>query len=150
VTSTDIKQFEIKPRVTTGEVTWLLELDWTCGKRAGTTIIDDDGKPFELYPTSMLGSDSGLDWGCGLGHRRGCPAERLAALRRAGSQSDPTQSDLHAVAIEAEFPGWSVWQSDAGTWYATPVGAHGDSSAMAYSDTADGLRMRLREESREP
>jgi hypothetical protein len=45
VTSTDIKQFEIKPRVTTGEVTWLLELDWTCGKRAGTTIIDDDGNP---------------------------------------------------------------------------------------------------------
>jgi hypothetical protein len=132
--------------VTTGEVAWILKLDWwTSDGRAGTTIIDDDGKPFELYPTAMLDSDPGLRWGCGVaGHRPRCPAERLVALRRVGLQTNPSQTDLEAAAIEEEFPDWSVWRSDAGIWYATPVGARGGSSAMEYSDTAEGLRLRLR------
>jgi len=152
VTSTDIEKFEIRPRVTTGEVSWILELDWLILERdqkgeiyAGTTIIDNDGKPFELYPISMLDSNPGLDWGCGLGHQRGCPAERLADLRRAALQTMPQQSDLCA-AIEEEFPGWTVWDTDAGTWYAR----HVRSSAICYSETADGLRIRLREANRVP
>jgi hypothetical protein len=153
VSATDIEQFDITPRVTTGEVAWHLELDWICEGRRGTTITDDDGKPFEIYPTPMLSSSPGLDWGCGFnGHVRGCPAERLAALRRAGSQSIPRMADAQAVieAIEEEFPGWAVWHSDAGIWYATWVGAPASRSATLSSDTADGLRIRLRRESREP
>jgi cold shock CspA family protein len=38
-------------------------------------VIDNGGKPFEIYP----GQHSDLDWGCGGRHKRGCPAERLAA-----------------------------------------------------------------------
>jgi hypothetical protein len=150
VSATDIEQFEIRPRVTTGEVAWHLELDWICEGRRGTTIIDDNGKPFEIYPTSMLTSSPGLDWGCGFnGHVRGCPAERLAARRRAGSRPTPQMTDVQA-AIEEEFPGWAVWQSDAGIWYATRVGAPAGRSATLSSDTSDGLRIRLRKESREP
>jgi len=61
-------------------------------------------------------------------------------------------ADAQAVieAIEEEFPGWAVWHSDAGIWYATWVGAPASRSATLSSDTADGLRIRLRRESREP
>jgi hypothetical protein len=150
VSATDIEQFEIRPRVTTGEVAWHLELDWICEGSRGTTIVDDDGKPFEIYPTSTLTSSPGLDWGCGMnGHVRGCPAERLAALRRAGSQSIPQLADIQA-AIEREFPGWAIWRSDIGSWYATRVGARSGRSATLASDTSDGLRIRLRKEIGEP
>lgn len=149
VSATDIEQFDITPHVTTAEVAWHLELDWICEGVPGTTIIDDDGRPFEIYPTSMLTPGSGLDWGCDLtGHVRGCPAERLAALRRAASRSTPRMENVRA-AIEEEFPGWAVWQSDGGHWYATRVGARGGRALTLASDTADGLRIRLRRESRE-
>jgi hypothetical protein len=53
--------------------------------------------------------------------------------------------DLKA-AIEAEFPGWLVWRSDAGRWYATRGGDLTDAQLQAgyamtvAADDAPALR----------
>ncbi|MQY03197.1 hypothetical protein [Actinomadura macrotermitis] len=58
------------------------------------------------------------------------------------------------TAIEREFPGWLVWRSDAGRWYATRSGDLTDAQLQAgyamtvASDDADGLRGLLRDQSR--
>jgi hypothetical protein len=60
-------------------------------------------------------------------------------------------ADLKA-AIESEFPGWLVWRSDAGRWYATRTGDLTDAQfqagyAMTVSaDDATGLRELLRDQ----
>lgn len=60
--------------------------------------------------------------------------------------------DLKA-AIEEEFPGWLVWRSDAGRWYATRSGDLTDAQLRAgyamtvAADDAAGLRGLLREQS---
>ena len=54
--------------------------------------------------------------------------------------------------IEAEFPEWTVWRSDAGRWYATRAGRLTDqqlSSGHAMTvagDSADALRGLLGEQ----
>jgi hypothetical protein len=136
VSATDVEMFEIRPRVSSHEVSWFLEVDWTCQKRSGTTIVDDDGRPFETYPAGgprtcpSIPSD---------GHVPGCPTERLVALRRAGAIPD---TGLAKAELEAEFPDWAVWRSDAGTWYATYrwPGRGG----TVRSESPNGLRMLLR------
>jgi hypothetical protein len=56
--------------------------------------------------------------------------------------------DLKA-AIEAEFPGWLVWRSDAGRWYATRSGDLSDAQLQAgyamtvAADDHSGLRRLL-------
>ncbi|GAA4127699.1 hypothetical protein [Actinomadura keratinilytica] len=61
--------------------------------------------------------------------------------------------DLKA-AIEAEFPGWLVWRSDAGRWYATRSGDLTDAQLQAgyamtvAADDAAGLRELLRDQAR--
>ncbi|MFC4050796.1 hypothetical protein ACFOY4_13950 [Actinomadura syzygii] len=56
--------------------------------------------------------------------------------------------DLKA-AIEEEFPGWQVWRSDAGRWYATRSGDLTDAQLQAgyamtvAADDASGLRRLL-------
>ncbi|WP_019633118.1 hypothetical protein [Actinomadura atramentaria] len=53
------------------------------------------------------------------------------------------------AAIERDFPGWLVWRSDAGRWYATRGGdltdaqLHAGGAATVAADDADGLRARL-------
>ncbi|HEX6469852.1 MAG TPA: hypothetical protein VF069_12210 [Streptosporangiaceae bacterium] len=60
-------------------------------------------------------------------------------------------ADLKA-AIEAEFPGWLVWRSDAGRWYATRTGDLTDAQLQAgfamtvAADDSAGLRVLLREQ----
>ncbi|GLW62480.1 hypothetical protein Arub01_07240 [Actinomadura rubrobrunea] len=57
------------------------------------------------------------------------------------------------AAIEAEFPGWLVWRSDAGRWYATRSGDLTDAQLQAgyamtvAADDPDGLRRLLRDQS---
>ncbi|GGN24513.1 hypothetical protein GCM10011609_78120 [Lentzea pudingi] len=88
VSATDVELFHFTPHVSTSEVGWRLELDWLVAGVRGTTVIDDDGEPFGLYPPGVLsdeGHESDLSWGCGMFHLPGCPAERLAALSRPGS-----------------------------------------------------------------
>ncbi|MBW8484452.1 hypothetical protein [Actinomadura parmotrematis] len=58
------------------------------------------------------------------------------------------------TAIEREFPGWLVWRSDAGRWYATRSGDLTDAQLQAgyamtvAADDAEGLRVLLRDQSR--
>ncbi|MEU8804664.1 hypothetical protein [Spirillospora sp. NPDC048819] len=62
--------------------------------------------------------------------------------------------DLKA-AIEGEFPGWQVWRSDAGRWYATRSGDLSDSQLQAgyartvAADDSAGLRRLLLDQTRE-
>ncbi|MGI5346897.1 hypothetical protein ACQEU8_01730 [Streptomyces sp. CA-250714] len=78
ISATDVEEFCVTPTARTeDEISWQLELDWTCAGRRGTTVVDNDGQPFELWPGARPSSD--LDWGCGGEHRPGCPAQRLAA-----------------------------------------------------------------------
>jgi hypothetical protein len=56
------------------------------------------------------------------------------------------------AAIEREFPGWLVWRSDAGRWYATRTGDLTDAQLQAgyamtvAADDSAGLRELLREQ----
>lgn len=50
VSSTDPEQFLLRPLVAAHEAEWQLELDWTCAGRTGTTVIDNGGRPFRVYP----------------------------------------------------------------------------------------------------
>jgi hypothetical protein len=50
VAASDPELFRLSPTVTQHEVSWRLELDWTCAGRHGQVIIDDNGRPFELHP----------------------------------------------------------------------------------------------------
>jgi hypothetical protein len=56
------------------------------------------------------------------------------------------------AAIESEFPGWLVWRSDAGRWYATRTGDLTDAQLQAgyamtvAADDSAGLRELLREQ----
>lgn len=62
--------------------------------------------------------------------------------------------DLKA-AIEEEFPGWQVWRSDAGRWYATRSGDLSDAQLQAgyamtvAADDSAGLRRLLLDQTRE-
>ncbi|TDD63697.1 hypothetical protein E1293_42605 [Actinomadura darangshiensis] len=61
--------------------------------------------------------------------------------------------DLKA-AIEGEYPGWQVWRSDAGRWYATRSGDLTDAQLQAgcamtvAADDPEGLRGLLAEQAR--
>ncbi len=56
------------------------------------------------------------------------------------------------AAIEADFPDWKVWQSDAGRWYATRAGRLSDEQLLAglamtvAADAAENLRGLLGEQ----
>jgi hypothetical protein len=58
------------------------------------------------------------------------------------------------AAIEEEFPGWLVWRSDAGRWYATRGGDLTDAQLQAghvmtvAADDAGGLRVLLLDQRR--
>lgn len=52
VSDRDPELFRLSPRVTTQEVSWQLELDWTCFGVDGRIIVNDNGRPFELHPIS--------------------------------------------------------------------------------------------------
>lgn len=80
ISTTDVEQFRVTISATEAEVSFRLELDWTCAGRTGTTVIDNDGKPFEIYPDGH----SDLNSRCGHRHKRECPAERLAASSTRG------------------------------------------------------------------
>lgn len=82
ISPTDVEQFRVTISAAEAEVSFRLEIDWTCVGRRGTTVIDNGGKPFEIYPRTNRHSD--LNWGCGGRHKRGCPAERLAASSTRG------------------------------------------------------------------
>lgn len=146
ISATDVEQFDIEPRVSFHEVSWRLEIAWVWQGRRGTTIVDDGGKPFEIYPTPVLWDGrrrSVLNWGCdGFvdGHVPGCPASRLAALWRAGAVPTP-ETGAAKTELEAEFPDWAVWRSDGGRWYATQRGPGGRGAVAA--DSPNGLRIRL-------
>jgi hypothetical protein len=45
VTPDDPEVLELKVRSESGDVCWVLHLDWVCDGRAGTTRIDFDGRP---------------------------------------------------------------------------------------------------------
>ncbi|MEU3371106.1 tetratricopeptide repeat protein [Streptomyces sp. NPDC006660] len=77
ISATDVEQFWFEPIARTHEISWQLELDWTCAGRRGTTIINNNGEPFEVYPVAALydgREPSVLSSGCSLGHARGCPS----------------------------------------------------------------------------
>jgi hypothetical protein len=49
--------------------------------------------------------------------------------------------DTAETALGAEFPGWHVWRSDRGRWWAVRVGGHGGTTLDADDETE--LRGRL-------
>ncbi|WP_211260682.1 tetratricopeptide repeat protein [Amycolatopsis jejuensis] len=91
VSATDVEQFQFEPVTRTHEIAWHLELDWTCAGRSGTTIVDNHGEPFRVYPVAALfdgRDDSVLNSGCDLFHERGCPAGLLEATGQPASLWD--------------------------------------------------------------
>ncbi|MFB4311747.1 hypothetical protein [Actinomadura sp. GTD37] len=62
--------------------------------------------------------------------------------------------DALKAAIEGDFPGWQVWRSDAGRWYATRSGDLTDAQLQAgcamtvAADDSAGLRLLLAEQAR--
>ncbi|GAB2990913.1 hypothetical protein GCM10027184_50830 [Saccharothrix stipae] len=52
VTASDPEQFVVTPTVAGQEVDWELHLEWLHAGRRGTTVVDDGGRPFQLYPNS--------------------------------------------------------------------------------------------------
>ena len=50
VTSSDPEAFRLTPRATRHEIEWKFELDWICGGRTGSLVIDNKGKPFTVHP----------------------------------------------------------------------------------------------------
>jgi hypothetical protein len=84
ISATDVEQFWFEPEARTHEISWHLELDWTCAGRHGTTVIDNNGEPFELYPLDALWDGrehSALHSGCDVRHVQGCP---FLLLRKSG------------------------------------------------------------------
>ncbi|AJC61713.1 hypothetical protein [Streptomyces sp. 769] len=79
VSATDVEEFIITPAAGGDEILWHLEIDWLCAGRHGTTIVDDHGQPFALYPRS------GPRLGCHYEHAYGCPAPRLALESTGGT-----------------------------------------------------------------
>jgi hypothetical protein len=88
VSTSDPEQFWFEAIAHADEIAWQLELDWICAGRRGRTVINNNGKPFEIYPWNVLfgndGEPSFLHPGCDMGfapvHVPGCPAIRLNAL----------------------------------------------------------------------
>ncbi|MFG2525915.1 tetratricopeptide repeat protein [Streptomyces sp. NPDC048527] len=77
ISAADVEQFWFEPIARTHEISWQLELDWTCAGRRGTTIINNNGEPFEVYPVAALydgREPSVLSSGCSLHHAQGCPS----------------------------------------------------------------------------
>ncbi|MEU7225751.1 tetratricopeptide repeat protein [Streptomyces chrestomyceticus] len=77
ISAADVEQFWFEPIARTHEISWQLKLDWTCAGRRGTTVINNNGEPFEVYPVAALydgREPSVLHSGCGLQHARGCPS----------------------------------------------------------------------------
>ncbi|WP_217168654.1 helix-turn-helix transcriptional regulator [Streptomyces sp. AC512_CC834] len=65
VSESDPEVFHVNAHTSAHDVSWELELEWSSGGRHGTTLIDDDGKPFrtsasrdESYYAYPLGSDA--------------------------------------------------------------------------------------------
>jgi Tetratricopeptide repeat len=80
ISATDVEQLWIEPIARTHEVSWQLELDWTCEGRSGTTVINNNGEPFMLYPGDVLGygsKSSPLHWCGGPSHGPDCPCKIL-------------------------------------------------------------------------
>ncbi|WP_345945038.1 tetratricopeptide repeat protein [Streptomyces albus subsp. chlorinus] len=118
ISATDVEQFWFEPVTTTHEIAWQLEVDWTCAGHRGTTVINDNGQPFEVYPVAALFSDDEEEGGDGLGdghsalqscgslgrHHPACPARRLEAASAA--PAPPTQGrPVHAVSTVLPVPG---------------------------------------------
>ncbi|WP_399887114.1 helix-turn-helix domain-containing protein [Streptomyces sp. BBFR51] len=65
VSESDPEVFHVNAHTSGHDVSWELELEWSSGGRHGTTLIDDNGKPFrtsasrdESYYAYPLGSDA--------------------------------------------------------------------------------------------
>lgn len=62
--------------------------------------------------------------------------------------------DRHLAAIAEEFPHWTIWQSDAGRWWAarqrplTPAQRAAGCLMTVDADQPDGLRRQLRDQER--
>ncbi|MGV9270194.1 tetratricopeptide repeat protein [Kitasatospora sp. NPDC003701] len=77
ISAIDVEQFWFEPITREHEISWQLELDWTCAGRRGTTVINNNGEPFEVYPVAALfdgREPSVLRSGCVLDHEQGCPS----------------------------------------------------------------------------
>jgi len=70
VSSTDIQQFQIAALYSVHSptaacnclVSWRLALDWSYEGKAGTTVIDDNGKPFQTVFIPLASNKFGLPW----------------------------------------------------------------------------------------
>ncbi|AJC52735.1 DNA-binding protein [Streptomyces sp. 769] len=79
VSATDVEEFILTPAAGGDEILWHLEIDWLCAGRHGTTVVDDHGQPFALYPRSSP------RLGCDYEHAYDCPAPRLALESTGGT-----------------------------------------------------------------
>lgn len=104
ISATDVEQFWFEPIARTHEISWRLELDWTCAGTHGTTVIDNDGEPFEVYPVAAL-HDSALRSGCALSHEQGCPSLLLEESGAATSLWASSSSSLPPYPAPASLGG---------------------------------------------
>lgn len=108
ISATDVEQFWFEPIARTHEISWQLELDWTCAGRRGTTVINNNGEPFEVYPVAALydgRQDSILSSGCGLLHEQGCPSLLLKESGSPTSLWDSASSSLPPYPAPASLGG---------------------------------------------
>ncbi|NBM18157.1 tetratricopeptide repeat protein [Streptomyces sp. GC420] len=108
ISATDVEQFWFEPIARAHEISWQLELDWTCAGRRGTTVINNNGEPFEVYPVAALydGREySALNSGCGLFHERGCPSLLLEESGAPTSLWDSASSSLPSYPAPASLGG---------------------------------------------
>ncbi|WP_150255094.1 tetratricopeptide repeat protein [Nocardiopsis deserti] len=125
ISATDIEVFLFRASAGLEEVCWQVELDWICAGRQGTVVINDNGYPFETYPSGVfLGPGSWAleeDWstyGKGLERRLG-QEDRTPPPPQTWSQSTGIQ-DVYdaALALDADMrdldpddpAAWSAYQ----------------------------------------
>lgn len=95
----DPEQFWVQATAATNEIAWHIELDWITDGVRGTTVVNNGGAPFSLYPVNVLtgpdGQPTPLRTACDLeGHEEGCPALTLTHLFRESTSTFSPARDL--------------------------------------------------------
>lgn len=52
VSAQDSESFAVRASTTTCDCAWTLQLHWSSGGRTGTTVVDDNGRPFRVTATA--------------------------------------------------------------------------------------------------
>lgn len=75
ISAVDPEQISVRALTNRDEIAWHLEIDWTCLEHKGTTVINNNGHPFETYPHGVI-----TETHCNpIEHTSDCPTRRMPA-----------------------------------------------------------------------